>query len=207
MNAIAKKTKPTKKPFVEKSSGWNHWTTPADFLERVRRIAPTGIGLDPCSNLASNTRAACEFFGPPDDDGAARSVQWQEVAQMELEGRRVELVNGLTESWTGHDLVFVNPPYDDLGEWVRQMTFQADRGAEIVTVLPARTGARWFHEVLKTANAVILWGPGRIHFGNPSPAAKEKHSPRFDNFVAYWGERHDLFFAAFKGCGRAIRCR
>lgn len=158
---------------------WPHWTTPPDFLDRVRQVGP--ILLDPCSNRSSQVGAETEWLG-----------------------LRHMSDDGLAEPW-GLGLVYVNPPYGrELPKWTAKMAGEGVAGAEIVALLPAYTGPKWMHEnVFATARAALLWGPGRIRFGNPPPEGES--SPTMDNFVAYWGRRPLAFFRAFEGCGQRLR--
>jgi site-specific DNA-methyltransferase (adenine-specific) len=60
--------------------------------------------------------------------------------------------NGLLQDWynpnKGYKNVFVNPPYSRMGTslWVRKMTIEAEKGALVVALLPARTDTKWFHQ-------------------------------------------------------------
>lgn len=153
------------------------WNTPADFLDVVRRaLGP--IALDPCSNEGSIV--------------AAR-VEWR----LERDG------DSLGRPWTiGHLLgrrgpqggpIFVNPPYGrELPLWAQKIDDEARRGAEIVTLVPARTETQWFDLLRERGDAICL--RGRLTFlGAQSPAlfpsAVFYHGPR--------GPRRDAMLRAF----------
>src|SRR6185503_18792450 len=94
-------------------SGRVDWNTPSSLISAVYSFAGTdGIGLDPCSNPESVVHARVSWQLEKGDDG-------------------------LTRSWTGHGLVFVNPPYGRrIGRWTTKMRRS---GAEVIGLLPART--------------------------------------------------------------------
>lgn len=138
MNASARTREPGKE-------AWPHYTTPAPFLERLYRMGP--VALDPCSNPASIVVARKTYCGP-DVDGK----------------------DGLALPWVrGGGLNFVNPPYGrELFPWTAKMASEAQVGAEVVGLLPAATGPKWFHRNVATATA-LLFVEGRYQFGNPPP--------------------------------------
>ena len=143
------------------------WNTPESFLALVRKVAP--IGLDPCSNVTSKVKA---------------SAAW--------------LSGGLEVDWSGFGLVYVNPPYGrELKQWAEKIAAEADRGVEIIALVPARTDTKWFRQMWNRKSAVCLW-QGRITFeGAPNPAP-------FPSAVFYYGP-HDLkFMQAFCDAGMII---
>jgi hypothetical protein len=150
----------------------DHWNTPEEVLERVRKIAP--IGLDPCSNT--------------------HSVVGAELAWTEADG-------GLTKSWEGRGLVYVNPPYSagNLVRWAAAMTLEAQSGVEIVYLVPANLETKAWRCLWK-ANA-ICFPHKRIRF---TLDGKPVGSPRFASAVGYFGQRKMRFFDAFKDYGKVV---
>lgn len=151
------------------SSKRSDWNTPLNVLELVREVAP--IGLDPCGNGDSVVDAEVTLDGTTD---------------------------GLASTWQCHGLVYMNPPYGrTIGSWVAKCAYEANCGAEIIALLPARTDARWFRNVW-TADRVCFWY-GRLKFlGAPSSAP-------FPSAIAYWGERGKRFDRVFGDHGRVVR--
>jgi hypothetical protein len=143
------------------------WNTPESFLALVRQVGP--IGLDPCSNAHSKVKA---------------SAAW--------------LSGGLEVDWSGFGLVYVNPPYGRaLKDWAEKIAAEADKGTEMIVLVPSRTDTKWFHRLWSRCNALCLW-KGRITFeGAPSPAP-------FPNAVFYFGDNADQFRDVFEYYGIVI---
>jgi len=55
--------------------------------------------------------------------------------------------NGLLQSW-GKEIVFCNPPYSNVSEWVEKSYSESVNGATVVMLIPARTDTRWFHKYI-----------------------------------------------------------
>jgi site-specific DNA-methyltransferase (adenine-specific) len=75
--------------------------------------------------------------------------------------------NGLTESWqysiNNHKAVYVNPPYNNVKDWVKKAFEECTKGATVVMLLAARTDTKWFHEyVYKKAEVRFI--RGRLKF-------------------------------------------
>lgn len=180
------------------SSASNHWCSPPDFLDVVRRF--DAIGLDPCSNYASVVDA---------------DVEWS------LESG----FDGLVLPWTAHGLVYVNPPYSRfLAPWIRKVCDEADAGAEIVTLTPSRTGSSWCQTLLRRSDAHCFL-KGRLRFlGTRQPLIDGKpidwttlamrdldelarmslavlEPAPFDCVVGYFGRRAARFARAFHAMG------
>jgi len=155
---------------VEHRSQRSDHETPESILARVRAIAP--IGLDPASRVGNPTKA--KVFLTPEK-------------------------SGLERPWTHSGLVYVNPPYGRAYNrvWARKMAIEGKAGAEIVALVAARTGSKWFDEMW-TADR-ICFVQGRIRFVGSDAGAP------FDSAICYWGERAKRFDEAFRGLGKLIR--
>lgn len=78
--------------------------------------------------------------------------------------------DALTNEWKG--TVFVNPPYSrKLGQWIQKARTEAQKGATVVCLLPARTDTRWFHEDVLTFARDIRFIKGRLKFGGAKNSA------------------------------------
>ena len=81
--------------------------------------------------------------------------------------------DGLSVAWTG-EVVWLNPPYSQLGRWMIKAHQEWQAGATVVCLVPAATDTQWWHTV--TLDAEIRFIKGRIRFkgtkGNaPFPSA------------------------------------
>lgn len=94
--------------------------------------------LDAC---ATADNAKCEVFYSPEDDA-------------------------LSQPWPG--VVWMNPPYShSIGKWVEKAYREAQAGATVVALIPARTETSWWHDYVMKANKIILIR-GRMRFsGSP----------------------------------------
>ena len=158
------------------SSNRADWETPRELFERVDAI--WRFDLDAAS---SDDNALCADHFTESDDGLARS--WA--------GRRV----------------WVNPPYGrGIGRWVAKAHEEAQRGALVVTLIPARTDTRWWHGHVACADEVALI-KGRIHFclgGVP------QNSATFPSALVRFGGEGPLGFGLDQGeaiiVPRLVRC-
>ena len=136
------------------------------------------------------------YQGQPDLDPAGHRDQL-------VPARRVVLLpeDGLEVPWRGK--VYVNPPYGrGLRAWLAKGrdSFRADSdGTEVAMLVPAATGAEYFHDIVfGSATAVCLWR-GRLAFvGGEGGAA-------FNSAVVYWGRRFLAFRDAFGPEGKVVR--
>lgn len=140
------------------SSARMSWNTPKWILDL---LVPLGrIGLDPCSNELSLVPAP---------------TRWDEIA------------DGLSRPWRMHGLVFVNPPYGRaLPRWIDKAIAEADLGAEIVLLTPARPDTRWYDRVI-LGGATVGFLRGRVAFDGASAGAP------FPSALLYLGNRHIAF--------------
>lgn len=132
-----------------------------------------------------------------------------DIAAAAAEGRNVSMKDGLLEPWSGMvNLIYTNSPYgaQELPKWMEKCFVESRTGVEIIELLPARTDTKRFHEAMKgAADALCLWGPGRIDFDNPPPGS-DGGSPSIASAFLYYG-RHGYEFAdAFSPFGKVFQC-
>ena len=122
------------------SSNSEEWATPRLFFDELNR--EFHFTLDPCAN-ADN--AVCEKYFTREQDG-------------------------LSQSWQG-ETVFCNPPYGkEICKWVEKADAEAQNGATVVMLIPARTDTRYFHRYIYKKHE-IRFIPGRLHFNESKNAA------------------------------------
>lgn len=66
-------------------------------------------------------------------------------AKMNLD---LTFVDGLQAFWYG--LCWMNPPYDELGKWIKKAYEESQKGAEVWCVFPNRTETAYFHRYILT---------------------------------------------------------
>lgn len=87
------------------------------------------------------------------------------------------LQDGLKQDWAG--VCWMNPPYGkEIGKWVKKAYQEAQKGATVVALLPARTDTRWFHDWIYMMYGVQYeFIKGRLKFGG------QKNSAPFPSMV------------------------
>lgn len=149
------------------------WQTPQHILDLVREVFGDEIFTDPCT-AKDNPTNATKFFTPERD--------------------------GLRHQWERN--AFVNPPYSDPSEWLKEINRQLKVGniKEAIALVPTgclgteRTGPH-----AESANALCLWR-NRIHFIDPA-TGKPATQTSFTSAFLYWGDRSDKFAEIFKQHG------
>lgn len=70
--------------------------------------------------------------------------------------------DGLAQDWSG-DVVFMNPPYGrEIKDWMRKARAEADLGAVVVCLVPARLDSIWWNET--THRSEVRFRFGRVNF-------------------------------------------
>lgn len=113
---------------------------------------------------ASAENALCGAFFTEEDDSLSR--EWRSAAWGD---------------WTGH-YVWANPPYSDIGPWVRKAYEQSRIGIGCVMLVMADTSVGWYKEAIATAQEVRFITGGRISFISPEtgkPAAGNNKGSMF----------------------------
>ena len=100
-----------------------------------------GFTLDPC---ATKENTKCEKYFTQQEDG-------------------------LYQSWC-NEVVFCNPPYSQIKEWVKKCYDEAGSAIKIVLLIPARTDTRYFHDYIYHKSE-IRFIKGRLKFGDSKNSA------------------------------------
>lgn len=116
----------------------NRWQTPPKLVDEIRNGFGGRIGLDPCTE-PENPTGAVRFFTVETD--------------------------GINQSWRART-IYVNPPYSDVGPWIRKAIEVARGGARIYMLLPVRTDASYHQELMYAATDILLL-KGRLRFSRP----------------------------------------
>lgn len=84
--------------------------------------------------------------------------------------------NGLLQSWKG-ERVFCNPPYGrEIGKWVKKCDKEAQGGALVVLLIPARTDTTYFHDYIYKKHEVRFLR-GRLSFNDLTERGKRAPFP------------------------------
>lgn len=64
--------------------------------------------------------------------------------------------DALTRPWPSGKVMWANPPYSNLLDWCRRFYDYAERGGEVIALLPAWTDTEWFHRYCAFGNVTFL---------------------------------------------------
>ena len=80
------------------------------------------------------------------------------------------LTIGLAKSWN-NEIVFVNPPYSKLAEWVEKAYNEAKTNmAHVIMLIPVRSDTKTWHSFVMKSNKIIFI-KGRLKFGGNKNSA------------------------------------
>ena len=135
------------------SSATDQWPTPTDFFAALD--AEFGFVLDVCAD--ADNRKADTYYGLDHADTARR--------------------DGLAGDWAPDaralaGAVWMNPPYGrGIGDWMAKAAAAAHAGATVVTLVPVRADAAWWHAQVLAAGAEVRYVRGRLTFGTATTSA------------------------------------
>lgn len=125
---------------VHFSSKTDLWATPIEFYRKYDE--KFNFALDVC---ATDENAKCDNYF-------------------------TEKIDGLTQDWTGHGNVWMNPPYGrEIIHWMKKAYESSLEGATVVCLVPARTDTKWWHEYAMKGDIEFI--RGRLKFGNAKNSA------------------------------------
>ncbi len=108
------------------------------------------------------------------------ATPWDLIRQLEAEFGPFELDPCATE----RTAVFCNPPYSNVGAWLRKARQSAAEGALVVCLIPAHTGRDYWHEDVDGV-AEVRFLRGRVRF--TGPLGLPGHAPFYSALVIYRG--------------------
>jgi phage N-6-adenine-methyltransferase len=80
--------------------------------------------------------------------------------------------DGLLKEWSG--VCWMNPPFDNKTKWIKKAYQEAQKGATVVCLVPARTNTNWWHDICMKGEVRFIRGrpkfKGAKH-GLPNPLA------------------------------------
>lgn len=127
---------------VHYSANKDEWETPASIFDPLD--AEFDFDLDPCAT-AENRKCQMYF-----------NIQ----------------VDGLNRAWSCYyDSAFVNPPFSNLGKWIKKCAHEASHRMTCVMLIPARTDTKAWHTYIYDAahwrfrpGVEVRFLPGRVKF-------------------------------------------
>lgn len=137
----------------------DEWDTPISFFDQLDTHFE--FDLDPCAK-AENLLGVDTFFTKND--------------------------NGLNKDWSDYPNIFINPPYSEIEQWLIRGWHYCihnkfnNQIENIVYLLPASTGVRWFHYYLwdaenmtsKNPSIVVRFMKRRLQFERPYEIKNDK---------------------------------
>jgi len=94
--------------------------------------------------------------------------------------------DGLSKSWQD-ETVFVNPPYGDIGKWVKKAYNESTQNnAVVVMLIPVRTDTKYWHDYVMKGASQIYFVKGRLKFQNNMSQEKNNAAP-FPSVVVVFG--------------------
>ena len=79
--------------------------------------------------------------------------------------------DGLSQKWSSYKRIWMNPPYGKgIEKWMQKAYCEAQEGAIIVCLVPARTDTRWWHNWVN-GKAHVHFIKGRLKYGNAKRSA------------------------------------
>lgn len=130
------------------SSKSDNWPTPRDFFDALH--AEFGFVVDVCASATN--RKADAYYGLDHADATRR--------------------DGLAGDWAVDAArlqgpIWMNPPYGrPIASWMAKAHASAQAGATVVTLVPVRADAGWWHEHVLATGAEVRYIRGRLTFGD-----------------------------------------
>lgn len=165
----------------------NTWRTPESILDAARAYFGGPIPFDPATGPENPTSALRFCAGPPGTMFA---------------GTKLEEQSGLEVAWAWP--TWCNPPYGaELNKWLAKIVHEAERGAEIVSLLPCnRFEGEPLQRALERADALCLHR-GRVKFISSIDGKPVSGNP-YASMLVGWNVDRARWRAAFKPLGGCV---
>jgi len=125
-------------------------------------------------------RELAREFGPFELDPAATAENALAPAYFTVE------TDGLAQDWAPAT-VFLNPPYGRrISRWIAKAAHEAELGARVVALIPARTDTSYWHRYIHGRATLVRFLEGRVRFVRPGGRAAPAPFP---SAVVVWGPR------------------
>jgi phage N-6-adenine-methyltransferase len=108
----------------------------------------------------------------------------------------------MASTWLGLGRGWLNPPYGkEIGAWLEKALWSAQRGAFIVALVPGRTNAPWWHDIVMKA-AEVRFIRSKVPFVDHN--GKNTGVPPYGSVIAVFGRTFRR--QAFKSWSYPRRC-
>jgi phage N-6-adenine-methyltransferase len=158
---------------LARNSGNNEWYTPAEDVERARKVLGK-IELDPASSAIAQETVKAERYYTKEQDG-------------------------LAQEWSGR--VWMNPPYakGDIEPFVAKLVAEHLAGNVKAAIMLTNNSAdtEWFHKAASHASAICLTR-GRIKFEDPN---SDRAAPLQGQAFFYFGPNVKKFVSLYAPAG------
>lgn len=104
-----------------------------------------------CDLAATKDDAVVPVFVGPEEDSL--TVDWSK-----LTGDKDEKCD------SGSNFGWLNPPYKNVGTWIKKCHEETLRGARAISLTPASVGSRWFSDWVVDGPCWVLFLTGRLRF-------------------------------------------
>ncbi|MEM9067158.1 MAG: hypothetical protein AAGE52_01590 [Myxococcota bacterium] len=196
---------------VMHSSSHHDWCTPSYFIDLVREVGP--VRYDPATSEGNPVDAT--HFSTPRGSHHERgeyvgvcglSVDWKWMSSGGLLFCNPRYGRHLTGDVNPHAEVRFKKRVVGTGRgWALKM---AHFYGEAIYLVPARTETKWWHSLLATSDASLLWSSptlgSRVHFELPD-GTKPKGGAAFPSSVFYRGPNVERFREVFGPHGELIQ--
>lgn len=163
---------------VARNTGNNEWYTPADLIERARRVFGGRIDLDPASNPAAQEVVKAGKFYTAEQ-------------------------NGLAFPWEG--TVWLNPPYSAalIKQFAKKLAYEWYAGmmTEAIVLTNNATETVWFQTIAEIT-AAVCFPRGRVRFWAPD---KPPATPLQGQVISYIGPNPYTFLEEFGEIGSVFQ--
>ena len=171
-------SKPTSSGGPRVSSGADSkqdYATPPEFIAAVEKRFGR-ISLDLAAH-AGNTKAA-RWYGPGGEREDSFREKWADPAL------------------SGGGLLWLNPPFSDIGPWAAKCAAESQRGARVAFLVPASVGSGWFRDHVARHAAVNLLND-RICFDGKNVFPKDCMLALYGETpgMCIWGWKRDVVHA------------
>lgn len=152
--------------------------TPPEVIRCLEKMWPRGIDLDPCWSPLSLVLAKRTFT--VEDDGL--DAPWWSA------DKRYSMA------------VFVNPPWSDVGPWIRRAKKAAKMRSDVVFLCKLDTSTKWWGQHAWDAGQICF--PGRLRFLLPD--GSRMGTPTFETAILHFGGQRKRFRRSFSELGKVL---